>query len=51
MQQVGEAIQELDRMTQQNAALVEETAAASAAMRDQAQHLADQVARFRLPRS
>ena len=51
VQQVGEAIQELDRMTQQNAALVEETAAASAAMRDQAQHLADQVARFRLPRS
>jgi len=47
--QIGEAVQELDRMTQQNAALVEQTAAASAAMKDQAQTLAVEVARFRLP--
>ncbi|MCP5269709.1 MAG: cache domain-containing protein [Burkholderiaceae bacterium] len=47
--QIGEAVQELDRMTQQNAALVEETAAAAAAMQDQARTLADEVARFRLP--
>ncbi|MDD0809790.1 methyl-accepting chemotaxis protein [Curvibacter sp. RS43] len=47
--QVGQALQELDRMTQQNAALVEQTAAASAAMREQATHLSTQVARFRLP--
>jgi methyl-accepting chemotaxis protein len=47
--QIGEAVQELDRMTQQNAALVEQTAAAAAAMRDQAQTLADEVARFRMP--
>jgi methyl-accepting chemotaxis protein len=47
--QIGEAVQELDRMTQQNAALVEQTAAAAAAMQDQARTLADEVARFRLP--
>ena len=47
--QVGAAVQELDRMTQQNAALVEQTAAAAAAMKDQAQTLAMEVDRFRLP--
>ena len=47
--QIGQAVVELDRMTQQNAALVEETAAASSAMKDQAQVLAHEVARFRLP--
>ena len=47
--QVGEAVQELDRMTQQNAALVEQTAAASSSMKDQAQTLAEEVARFRIP--
>ena len=36
-------------MTQQNAALVEQTAAAASAMRDQATQLAGQVSRFRLP--
>ena len=47
--QIGQAVQELDRVTQHNAALVEQTAAASSAMRDQAQSLAGEVARFRLP--
>ena len=47
--QVGEAIQELDRMTEQNAALVQETATASAAMKEQATTLAADVSRFRLP--
>ena len=47
--QIGQAVQELDRMTQQNAALVEETASASSAMKDQAQVLAQEVTRFRLP--
>jgi len=47
--QIGSAVQELDRMTQQNAALVEQTAAASGAMKDQAQSLAHEVDRFRLP--
>ncbi|MBK6616189.1 methyl-accepting chemotaxis protein [Ottowia sp.] len=47
--QIGEAVQELDRMTQQNAGLVEETARAASAMRDQATRLADEVAKFQLP--
>lgn len=47
--QVGTAINELDRMTQQNAALVEQTAVAAAAMKDQAASLAYEVDRFKLP--
>ena len=47
--QIGQAVQELDRMTQQNAALVEQTAAAASAMKDQASSLAEEVARFRIP--
>jgi methyl-accepting chemotaxis protein len=47
--QIGQAVNELDRMTQQNAALVEQTAAAAAAMKDQAQALAHEVDRFKLP--
>ncbi len=47
--QIGQAVQDLDRVTQQNAALVEQTASASTAMRDQARALAQEVARFRLP--
>jgi len=47
--QIGQAVQDLDRMTQQNAALVEQTAAASSAMKDQAQALKGEVERFRLP--
>ncbi|MBX9935112.1 MAG: HAMP domain-containing protein [Burkholderiaceae bacterium] len=44
--QVNVAITNLDQMTQQNAALVEESAAAASAMRDQAQHLAEVVSVF-----
>ncbi len=47
--QVSEAVAELDRMTQQNAALVEETAAASASLRDQANALSERVSSFVLP--
>ncbi len=47
--QIGQAVNELDRMTQQNAALVEETAAAASAMKDQAQVLSQEVGRFRIP--
>ena len=36
-------------MTQQNAALVEQTAAAAASLKDQAWALAQEVGRFRLP--
>jgi len=47
--QVGKAIHELDQMTQQNAALVEETAAASSGLRQQADQLARAVDAFKLP--
>ncbi|MDD0809322.1 methyl-accepting chemotaxis protein [Curvibacter sp. RS43] len=47
--QVSEAVQDLDRATQQNAALVEETAAGASALREQAQSLAHEVARFQVP--
>ena len=44
--QVNQAVNNLDQMTQQNAALVEESAAAAAGLRDQAQRLTQVVARF-----
>ncbi len=47
--QIGQAVQELDRMTQQNAALVEETAASSSSLKDLAKALAEDVGRFRIP--
>jgi len=46
--QIGEAVSHMDRVTQQNAALVEESAAASASLKGQAQQLVDAVAVFRL---
>jgi methyl-accepting chemotaxis protein-1 (serine sensor receptor) len=46
---VGEAVVELDRVTQQNAALVEQTAHAAADMRELARTLAEEVARFHMP--
>jgi methyl-accepting chemotaxis protein len=49
IEQIGQAVHELDRMTQQNASLVEETAAAAASMRDQAVALSQEVARFKMP--
>jgi methyl-accepting chemotaxis protein len=48
IEQINQAITQMDDMTQQNAALVEEAAAASQAMRDQAARLLDAVAVFRL---
>jgi methyl-accepting chemotaxis protein len=47
--QSAKAVQELDTVTQQNAALVEETAAAAGSLNDQAQGLAAEVAAFKLP--
>jgi len=44
--QVNQAVTNLDQMTQQNAALVEESAAAAAALRDQAQRLSEVVSVF-----
>ena len=46
--QVNEAIAQMDQVTQQNAALVEEAAAAAASMQDQAARLAHVAAGFRL---
>jgi methyl-accepting chemotaxis protein len=48
IEQINQAITQMDGMTQQNAALVEQAAAASQSMRDQAARLADAVAVFRL---
>ena len=45
---VNEAVSEMDTMTQQNAALVEQAAAAAASMQDQAAHLAQLVSRFKM---
>jgi methyl-accepting chemotaxis protein len=46
--QVNTAVSQLDQMTQQNAALVEQSAAAADSMRQQAQRLSDMVAGFKL---
>ena len=46
--QVNQAVGQLDRMTQQNAALVEQSAAAAQALKEQADRLAAAVAIFKL---
>ncbi|WP_044414014.1 methyl-accepting chemotaxis protein [Thiomicrospira microaerophila] len=45
--QVHQAVTDIDRVTQQNAALVEETAAASESMRDQANNLSREMGFFK----
>ena len=45
---VAQSIEEMDQVTQRNAALVEESAAASSSLRQQAQALTQSVARFEL---
>jgi methyl-accepting chemotaxis protein len=47
--QVGQAVQGLDTMTQQNAALVEQSSAAASTLRSQAEALQAAVAAFRVP--
>ena len=49
--QVGQAVTEMDRVTQQNASLVEESAAAAASLEEQASRLSQAVAVFRIPRA
>jgi len=49
--QVNQAISNLDQMTQQNAALVEESSAAAVSMNDQAKRLAEVVAVFNVGQS
>jgi methyl-accepting chemotaxis protein len=46
--QIGDAVSQLDQVTQQNAALVEESAAAAESLRVQAAQLAELVGQFRL---
>lgn len=49
--QSAHAVQEMDGVTQQNAALVEEAAAAAGSLNEQARGLAREVSQFRLPAS
>jgi methyl-accepting chemotaxis protein len=49
MQQVSQAVSELEQMTQQNTALVEESAAAAGSLREQAALLEQMLRRFKLP--
>jgi methyl-accepting chemotaxis protein len=51
VEEVGRGVVELDRGTQDNSALVEQTAAAAAALEDQARALLGQVERFRVASS
>jgi methyl-accepting chemotaxis protein len=46
--QIGEAVTHMDRVTQQNAALVEEMAAAASSLKSQATDLVDTVSVFKL---
>ncbi|HEY0296491.1 MAG TPA: methyl-accepting chemotaxis protein [Bordetella sp.] len=48
IEQVNQAISQMDEATQQNAALVEETTAAAVSLAEQAQVLRDAAARFRI---
>ena len=47
--EIGEAINQMDQITQQNAALVEQMAAAASSLTEQAKDLVNAVAVFRLP--
>ncbi|MFN7726918.1 MAG: methyl-accepting chemotaxis protein [Rubrivivax sp.] len=49
--QVGQAVTQMDQATQQTAALVEQSAAAAETLRQQAQHLVQAVAVFKLARA
>ena len=48
IEQVNIAIAQMDDVTQRNAALVEQSAAASASLREQAERMEHMVARFQL---
>ena len=48
IEQVNQAIMQMDEITQQNASLVEEAAAAAATMKEQANHLTQLVGAFKL---
>jgi methyl-accepting chemotaxis protein len=46
--QIGEAVSQMDLTTQQNAALVEQSAAAAGSLKQQAQQMVEAVAVFKL---
>ncbi|NDL63589.1 methyl-accepting chemotaxis protein [Acerihabitans arboris] len=48
IQQIGQAVTEMDSVTQQNSALVQQSAAAAASLEEQARHLTEMVAVFQL---
>jgi methyl-accepting chemotaxis protein len=48
IEQIGQAVRHLDQMTQQNAALVEQSAAAAQSLREQAAALSRAAAQFKL---
>jgi methyl-accepting chemotaxis protein len=48
IEQVNNAVMQMDKVTQQNAALVEEAAAAAKSMEDQTGSMSDMVAQFKL---
>jgi methyl-accepting chemotaxis protein len=48
IERVGNAIDEMNQVTQQNAALVEQAAAAAQSLQDQAQHLEQIVSTFKI---
>ena len=47
--QVGQAVTEMDGVTQQSAALVQQSAAAAASLEEQAQQLTRSISSFSLP--
>jgi len=49
LREINTAVNQMDQVTQQNAAMVEETTAASMALNEEAQSLSALVSRFRLP--
>ncbi len=49
VEQIGQAMSQMDQVTQQNAALVQQTAAAAASLEEQSKRLQAEVAVFRLP--
>jgi methyl-accepting chemotaxis protein len=51
IEQVGQAVTQLDQTTQQNAALVEESAAAADSLKTQAERLSEAVSVFKLERT
>jgi methyl-accepting chemotaxis protein len=46
--QISQAVSHLDQMTQKNAALVEQSAAAAGGMHEEARHLREMVKKFQL---